>query len=42
MNFRVSQTLLRKIFGLMFVFVLVGVLFGQSFALAFRMRIHLL
>ncbi|HEX9962493.1 MAG TPA: hypothetical protein VGB00_16280, partial [Pyrinomonadaceae bacterium] len=33
MKFRVSQTL-RKVFGLMFVFALVGVLFGQSFAAA--------
>lgn len=34
MKFRVSQTLLRRVFGLMFVFALVGVLFGQSFAAA--------
>lgn len=35
MKFRVSQSsLLRRFFGLMFVFALVGVLFGQSFAAA--------
>ncbi|HEX8368348.1 MAG TPA: S8 family serine peptidase [Pyrinomonadaceae bacterium] len=34
MKFRVSQTLSQRFFGLMFVFVLVGVLFGQSFAAA--------
>ncbi|HLM02077.1 MAG TPA: hypothetical protein VK400_13570, partial [Pyrinomonadaceae bacterium] len=34
MNFRVSQTLSRKFFGLIFVFALVGVLFGQSLAAA--------
>jgi serine protease AprX len=34
MKFRVSQTLRRKIFGLMFVIALVGVLCGQSFAAA--------
>lgn len=32
MKFRVSQALQRKVFGLMFVLALVGVLFGQSFA----------
>jgi serine protease AprX len=34
MKFRVSQTLQRRFFGVIFVFALVGVLFGQSFAAA--------
>lgn len=34
MKFRVSQTLQRRFFGVIFVFALIGVLFGQSFAAA--------
>jgi serine protease AprX len=34
MKSRISQTLQRRFFGLMFVFALVAVLFGQSFAAA--------
>ena len=34
MKFSLSQTLRRRFFGLIFVFALIGVLFGQSFAAA--------